>query len=584
METNQLSNSPYIGLQPYSAKDQKYFFGRDRDSRIISSNLFAANLTVLYGASGVGKSSVLQAGVIPLLRKSPRTAVIAFQRWPEKNPVQILKEECLNAIHAAGYKDISVDTSLPFDEFLFQASNAFHGTILIILDQFEEYFLYHREAENTFDAELALAVNREDIDANFLIALREDSLSMLDQFRTRIPNLLGNSLRLRHLDEGSAREAICKPLEVYNQEHSDKPQVSMEEQLVDVLIKDVQAGKLTIGQGGQGGQGGAADRGGTPDSDIRIETPFLQLVLTRLWDKEIQQGSSVLQLQTLTDLGGAKQIVRTHLDHVMNDLPPEYQEIASNIFRFLVTPSGTKIAYTVEDLASYYAESTNTVESTGTLVPVLNKLVEGNVRVLRQVSLPGEPSRYEIYHDVLASAILDWRTRYRKGKELNQELAKQLAEELAKARAITWKQIKTLLKWGFWGGFVDIIWMIIGGVAGAFTGGILLVLLIIPVGGFAFRPGLRKITPLLNKKQINKIILWWGVARVVILIIAYIIIVMSDYIESPVTTGILIGIAVIGFLNSGPIGGILAYWQIRRKEGQLPAATAPQPTLVASSS
>ena len=59
---------PYVGLQPFNEADQDYFFGRERDSRIISSNLYAAPLTILYGASGVGKSSVLRAGVMPRLR------------------------------------------------------------------------------------------------------------------------------------------------------------------------------------------------------------------------------------------------------------------------------------------------------------------------------------------------------------------------------------------------------------------------------------------------------------------------------------------------------------------------------------
>lgn len=579
METNLPVESPYVGLQPYSAKDQKYFFGRERDSRIIASNLFAAPLTVLYGSSGVGKSSVLQAGVIPVLRNSPKTAVVSFQRWPEKDPIQILKNECLEAIRVAGYEVPQVDMSLPFDEFLFQAAQAFRGSILIILDQFEEYFLYHREAEGTFDAEFARAVNREDIDANFLIALREDSLSMLDRFRTRIPNLLGNSLRLRHLDGKSAREAICKPLEVYNQEHPDQTQISIEPDLVEALIHDVRAGKLTIGQGGQGG---AEDRNGMPDADVRIEAPFLQLVLTRLWDKEIHQNSSQLRLETLNALGGALKIVQTHLDHVMSNLPPGDQEIAANIFRYLVTPSGTKIAYEVQDLASYYDESTPTKETAKTLEPVLNKLAQGNVRVLRRVSLPGEPSRYEIYHDVLAPAILDWRARYRKGKELDQELAKQLTAELAKARAITWNQIKTLLKWGFWGGFVDILWMIVGAIAGVASGGILALILIIPVGAFAFRPGLRKIEPPLSKKQINNVVIWWGVARVVLLVLSFIIVYIGFSFNENIAL-IIAGVALILFLNSGLIGGLLAYWRIRRKEIQLPPAMSLQPTVVAPS-
>ena len=112
--------------------------------------------------------------------------------------------------------------NLPLDEFLFSATQAFGGTLLIILDQFEEYFLYHPEAEkdNMFDGEFARAVNREEIDANFLIALREDALSKLDRFRARIPNMLSNSLRLRHLDAPSARDAMRKPLEVYANRHS----------------------------------------------------------------------------------------------------------------------------------------------------------------------------------------------------------------------------------------------------------------------------------------------------------------------------------------------------------------------------
>jgi hypothetical protein len=61
-------STPYVGLQPYSEADIEYFFGRERDQRIIAANLGAARLTILYGASGVGKSSVLLAGVVPNLR------------------------------------------------------------------------------------------------------------------------------------------------------------------------------------------------------------------------------------------------------------------------------------------------------------------------------------------------------------------------------------------------------------------------------------------------------------------------------------------------------------------------------------
>ena len=405
---------PYVGLQPYSEADRDYFFGRERDSRIISSNLHAAPLTVLYGASGVGKSSVLRAGVLPRLRASPRTAVVIFDGWADKNLLNTLKTKCLESIVATtGSTDVQIDSSLPLDEFLFSATRAFGGTLVILLDQFEEYFLYHPETEkdNTFDAEFARSVNREEIDANFLTALREDTLSKLDRFRARIPNMLGNALRLRHLDAASARDAIRKPLEVYGKRYPDEPRISVEDELVEELIREIRVEKMILSPGGLGM---LEESGAVGEPDVRIEAPFLQLVLTRLWDEEInRQASYVLRLATLKALGGAEHIVQTHMDAAMNTLSIEEQEIAASIFRYLVTPSGTKIAYPIADL-EYYAKPT------GSLKPVLEKLAQRDVRIIRGVTLPGEPGilRYEIYHDVLALAVLDWRARYESGKQL----------------------------------------------------------------------------------------------------------------------------------------------------------------------
>jgi hypothetical protein len=413
-EVNQAPDGfcPYVGLQPYYEVDQDYFFGRERDSRVISSNLYAAPLTVLYGASGVGKSSVLRAGVLPRLRTSPRTAVVIFDGWADQNLLSTLKGKCLKAIAAAtGSEELQLDLGLPLDELLFSATQAFGGTLLVILDQFEEYFLYHPETEkdNPFDAEFARTINREEIDANFLIALREDALSKLDRFRARIPNMLGNVLRLRHLDAASARDAMRKPLDVYAAQHPTEQTVSIEDALVEELIEEIQVEKLMIGQGGRG----VVEKSDATEADVQIEAPFLQLALTRLWNEERAQASQILRLETLHAQGGAGRIIRTHMDSAMNALSPEEQEVAAGIFRYMVTPSGTKIAYTVADL-EYYARSTRPLQ------PVLEKLAQGNVRIMRPVTSPGEPGviRYQIYHDVLAPAVLDWRARFENSKQL----------------------------------------------------------------------------------------------------------------------------------------------------------------------
>jgi ABC-type phosphate transport system ATPase subunit len=61
---------PYPGLSSFTEKDETFFFGREGDTDVISSNLIASRLTVLYGPVGSGKSSVLRAGVISQLRRS----------------------------------------------------------------------------------------------------------------------------------------------------------------------------------------------------------------------------------------------------------------------------------------------------------------------------------------------------------------------------------------------------------------------------------------------------------------------------------------------------------------------------------
>lgn len=402
MATNPPPNlCPYKGLQPYTEADRAYFFGRERDSEIIAANLYAAPLTILYGASGVGKTSVLLAGVLPTLRQTPRLAIVIFRAWQDENFLTALKQRARDATQALLGEPLALDSNLPLDDFVDACAHALRGRLFFVLDQFEEYFLYHPPSDVGFDAEFARAVNRREVAANFLLALREDSLSRLDRFRGRIPNLLSNLLRLEHLDYASAVRAIRDPLAEYNRQHPDQPPVNIEAELVETIIAQVKTGNVTLGAGAIGQTVASAE--------TRVETPYLQLVLTRLWNEETARGSNELHRATLERLGGAQQIVRTHLDVTMQRLPSADRDIAARAFRYLVTPSQTKIAYTVADLADFAGVAPKQ------LTPVLQKLAHPEVRVLRSVApAVGEPKqpRYEIFHDVLAPAVLDWRERY----------------------------------------------------------------------------------------------------------------------------------------------------------------------------
>jgi hypothetical protein len=137
---------PYVGLRPFRESDYPFFFGRDREIRVISSNLQAQPLTVLYGPSGVGKSSVLQAGVMPRLRATGSNSVVYFNEWQSPSFLGELSEKIRQAAAPSAAED---DRRL--DDALEKA-----GRFFLLLDQFEEFLLYHPEgAGREFDATLA---------------------------------------------------------------------------------------------------------------------------------------------------------------------------------------------------------------------------------------------------------------------------------------------------------------------------------------------------------------------------------------------------------------------------------------------
>lgn len=421
---------PYTGLMPFTEEQAPFFFGRDVDREIITANLMASRLTLLYGPSGVGKSSVLSAGVAYHLRQAARAAIAArresefaivvFKSWRE-DPLASLEDAIAREVGAPR-------RGATFADRLSSWAEHFDGDLLIVLDQLEEYFLYHpnEAGDGTFAVEFPRAVNRLDLRVSFLISMREDSIAKLDFFKGRIPNLFDNYLRIDHLARDAARDAIVKPVDVYNQRGADEGgPITIEPELVDAVLDQVTAGRVTIAETGRGRLGARESDG----SLTRIETPYLQLVMTRLWQEEAAAGSRTLRAATLRRLGGADRIVATHLDAALNALTDADRDAAAKIFQYLVTPSGTKIALGVDDLAGYAHMAP------ADLRPLMVKLSSGENRILSPVApAPDQPAGewYQIFHDVLAAAVLEWRSRYVKVEEQRQAEA-DAAEQRRKA-------------------------------------------------------------------------------------------------------------------------------------------------------
>ena len=95
----------------------------------------------------------------------------------------------------------------------------------------------------------------------------------------------------------------------------------------------------------------------------------------------------------------------------MSQLPLRLRNAATHVFHYMVTPSGSKIALTARDLASYSGVSSKRVE------PLLKRLAAPDIRLLRSIETgtdKEQDSSYEIFHDALAAAIIDWRLRHRR--------------------------------------------------------------------------------------------------------------------------------------------------------------------------
>jgi WD40 repeat protein len=386
-------DSPFKGLAAFedSELDALLFFGREREIEAVATNVLASRLTVLYGPSGVGKSSLLRAGVARRLRELGGAPVVVHDSWaedPEGGLIASVRAECGELGPTAGL----VDTVA--------AAAQQSGEIHLLLDQFEEYVLYHGawagsvggqaadarpedraafgSAGGPLTAALPELLRRPGLRVNVLLAIRDDALAELDEFTGRIPELFANLFRLERLGREEGRAAILGPLARYSE--LTGTEFTAEDALVEAVLDEA-----TTEEG--------------------VEGPYLQLVLERLWEHEREDGSRELRLSTFQRIGGSRAVVDEHVQGALAQLGAAEQERAAGVMRQLVTPSGRKLSHEAADLAEYA-----NVEP-AQLRDLLEEL--GRRRIVRAVNgTPGAPTRYEIFHDVLGPPIVAWQNEH----------------------------------------------------------------------------------------------------------------------------------------------------------------------------
>ncbi len=343
---------------------------------------------MLFGPSGVGKSSVLGAALPRALNGIiDGTLMVYASRWEAGFYPTLLAQ----ARERAGFaEDVTVAASL---EALAEQWIAARGTpVVFVFDQFEQYFLIPLRAENHdegiepgFEVDLARTANRRDLDSHVLISIREDALHELERLRGRLPAILSDPMRLDYLDEPATRAAICKPLEVFRKRYGETAgPVEIEAELVAEVLA----------------------RARRPTDPQHYETPYLQLVLERLWYEERRETSPALRFATYDRLHRWEGIANSHVRHTLETcLSQEEQALCAAMLDRMVTPSGMKITLPAEDLAAMVKAPPEQITE------VLTALGHPESRIIRTVTSAQDPGRkrYEIFHDVLARPLLAWK-------------------------------------------------------------------------------------------------------------------------------------------------------------------------------
>jgi hypothetical protein len=345
--------------------------------------------------------------------------MIAMLRdWQDPNAVEQHAIEALHATIPAGIKN-----SQGHARFLRQVVGALRATrqpLLLILDQFEEYFLYRTEnLLSSMEEALGALLARRELDVHALFSLRDDSLHLLDKLRAIVPGILETTIRLGYLNDAAAEQAIRGPIRMYNEVYREgAAPIAIEDALVETLIRDLRQGSSRTTGEASG-----------PQPPEPIELPYLQLTMTKLWAAEGGGNAKALRVETLTNkLGGVQQIAREHVDRILSALTAKEQALCADIFRNLVTSGGSKIAFPTADLAKQVTEDrkqasqsrSDEIVAADDVAAVLRKLTPTETRLLKPVKANGVDA-FELFHDVLCQPVLHWRQRFNANVRLRAE-------------------------------------------------------------------------------------------------------------------------------------------------------------------
>ena len=394
---DEFTRYPYIGLEPYREEDKEFFFGRKSDQSIIIDKVLTNKLTLLCATSGTGKTSLIQASIIPKLKSNDfeHLDVACIRQWMTE-PIEHIKDIVLTKLKSNHRMNESFypDSNISLQKFLRICSMfTIEPPYVIILDQFEEFFQYQQynySFENKIK-QLSEAINDNEAPVNFLISMREDFIMELNWFENYLDrNPFRNYHRLERFNIKQAEEVITKPVE--------KLKFKYESELLKNLIKD-------LAEKEKEAKLGKSSFLNAQNSSFYIEPTYLQIVCKGLWEISQSNKDKTIKIDAYIEKNRTEGFVNSYFVKVMSHFTDGEQKIISQCFNHLVTPLGTKIAYPIKDLCNIlrYEEEK--------LTDVLLKLEQR--RIVRSYKSNTDEVWYELYHDIFSEIIRRWNDEYK---------------------------------------------------------------------------------------------------------------------------------------------------------------------------
>ena len=415
---------PWPGLISFTEADHSFFFGREKEVAELARVIRQKTVTVFFGKSGLGKSSILRAGVSPLLRQSELVPVYIRLNHDEAAPpledqVEIAIEEVLAREKIDAAKPARSETLW---EYLHKKTNNWWDPEnrlvkpILIFDQFEELltlgqstpersarsaaFLTELEdlVENRpptallqrFEAERGLARNYdlEGTDYRVVLTLREDFLPDLEGLRERLRAIIFNRVRLLPMSGEQAMDVVLKP-----GGHLVDEDVAA--RIVDFVSSSERSRLQTSVTRAQ-----LAKRS--------VEPALLSVVLQELNNRRLRLG----QEKITAELVGQTNPTEIFHDFYLRGLQGMDGQVRDFIEDCLLTSSGARNRIAEEDALTKQGISSGIIS---TLIDrrIIQRETTGNIKWL------------ELTHDTLADVVRADRSEHQQQRELQLAAARE---------------------------------------------------------------------------------------------------------------------------------------------------------------